>query len=223
MNGVGRVLRALLIVPVTLGLTALPASAEWFADLYAGVAVTPDSDVTVRAPGQRQTVTGEFDTSLTGGGRVGYWLAGLPWLGVAADVSYFAPDVKPSVAPGGATTDLDVVPIAALLMLRLPLLATPEIPGGRIQPYAAAGPAAFVTHAKESLAGERISDVSVDLGLDVRAGVAWQFHRNVALFGEYRFTHVSPKFEGTSLGQTFSIEPEIDTHHFLAGVSFRFP
>ena len=39
-------------------------------------------------------VSGEidFEDSLTGGVRAGYWFDAVPWIGAAADVSYFAPD-----------------------------------------------------------------------------------------------------------------------------------
>jgi len=91
-----------------LGLSLIgtrPASAEWFLDAYGGVSITADADVTVRS-GQTFDDKVKFDTEGMGGGRLGYWLEGLRWLGVAGDVSYFAP------AGQGTTveTRLEVVP-----------------------------------------------------------------------------------------------------------------
>jgi hypothetical protein len=85
--------RCLVILLIGSGATAIfarPASAEWFLDAYGGASFTADADVSIR---DDVTVddTIKFDTELMGGGRLGYWLEGLRWLGVAGDISYFAP------------------------------------------------------------------------------------------------------------------------------------
>ena len=67
------------------------ARAEWFIDFYGGV-VWPQ-DVDLDTPSVTVKNAFKFDNEATGGGRFGLWLDGLgmPWLGVALDVSYFAP------------------------------------------------------------------------------------------------------------------------------------
>jgi hypothetical protein len=193
---------------------ALPASAEWMLDVYVGANITQKADVDIRPGSTRREV--RYDSSGTYGGRIGYWFEGLPWLGVSMDVSLFKP-----------VDDVTIIPLSALLMLRWPLLPSEAVPDGQLQPYLAVGPGAFVahldgaTHFSPALPST-FTDTSVEPGLDLRAGLAWQFHRRFAVLGEYRFTHVRPHFQdnipvaGTTLDTTFN------THHFILGISFRY-
>jgi opacity protein-like surface antigen len=87
------------------------------------------------------------------------------------------------------------------------------------------GPALFIARGKDSTNFEpsHRSDTDVSLGVKVGGGVAWQFHKHFALFGEYRFTHFSPEFtlnDGTA-GQT-TLKTDVNTHHVLVGASYRF-
>ena len=76
---------AITFLGLTLG-AARPAAAEWFLDLYGGVSITDDADVELRG-GQTVNDAVEFDEVGTGGGRLGFYLPGLRWLGFAVDVS----------------------------------------------------------------------------------------------------------------------------------------
>ncbi len=109
-------------------------------------------------------------------------------------------------------------------MLRWGFLATTELPRGRLQPYVALGPATFWSRISDTttLAPPGQSDSDVSVGVKVGTGLAWQLHANVALFAEYRFTHFSPRFRVSDHGGRETIEADIDTHHVLGGVSFRF-
>lgn len=192
-----------------------PASAEWFLDLYGGGSFTQDVDITIRN-GTTLDDRIEFDTALTGGGRVGVWFAGIgvPWLGIALDASYFAPD---ATATSG-TASLEVVPISALVMLRLPLFADPAVPTGRLQPYVAGGPSVFLSRVKvdTALAGERLSEDQAELGADLRAGLTFMLTANFGLFaeGRYMFFTVDPGSRGP--------EFDIETFQALGGVTLRF-
>jgi opacity protein-like surface antigen len=156
------------------------------------------------------------------GGRLGYWFEKLPWLGVSLDLSYFKAE--------GEKAEFDVIPLSLLLMLRLPLFKSEEFPNGRIQPYGAIGPGLFSYYAKadfQPTLPEKISAYDVDIGLDLRAGLSWQFHRNWAIFGEYRYTAVKIDFtQGDFLpifsGSDESAETHLKTNHFLLGISYRF-
>ena len=122
--------------------------------LYGGGSFTQDVDVSIRN-GATLDDRIEFDTALVGGGRLGFFLTGIgiPWLGLAVDVSYFAPE---ATATSGKAT-LEVLPISALVMLRLPLFTDTDIPTGRLQPYIAGGPSVFVSRVEvdTSVFGER--------------------------------------------------------------------
>jgi hypothetical protein len=52
--------------------------------------------------------------------RGGYWIDPVPWLGVAGNLSTFEADA--------ADVRFRIVPFSVLVMFRLPLLATDEIP-----------------------------------------------------------------------------------------------
>jgi Outer membrane protein beta-barrel domain len=189
-----------------------PAAAEWFLDAYGGASITADADVTIRNGGTVDDKV-EFDTEGMGGARLGYWLEGLRWLGVAADVSYFAP------AGQGTTveTRLEVVPISPLVMFRLPLLESPDFPKGRLQPYLGAGPGFFLTRVKVDVPGlgEQRSDWQFEVGADARAGVAFMITPVVGTFVEGRYTVFSTNPGGRST------EFDIETVHVMGGITIR--
>jgi opacity protein-like surface antigen len=196
------------------GFSALPASAGWFVDLYAGATHTADNDATATVNGVRVAETVNYGLSPTGGLRAGYWFEKLGWLGIAFDASIFKPERRTIVAP-----------LSGLLMLRYLLLPSEAAPDGELQPYVAAGPSVFVMSAKNSLNSTlpgSFAVASVEPGLDLRAGVAWQFHKNVAVYGEYRFTHVNAKFKDTTTNPSTSLDTNLNSNHFLIGVSYRF-
>ncbi len=204
------------------------ASAEVFLDLYGGVANTRNADVTVEESSfftipTTLTVTRrvDFDSSVTLGGRIGYWFESVPWLGLALDVSSFQAE--------GDGVDIALFPVSPLLMLRWPLFTSDELPQGRLQPYVGIGPGIFISNFEVDFRPaitRKVSGWVVDVGLDTRAGLALQLHQNFAIFGEFRFTHVSLEvldpaaFFGPSRSRT--AETSLDTNHFLVGVSFRF-
>ncbi len=231
-----------------LAIGAAPASAEWFGDLYLGGAVTQSDDLTARgslngAPFEITARDLRFDSSVMGGGRVGYWFGPLPF-GLALDVSYFEPNVSSqtvntNVSIGGTNAnvgqlsfgrlDLAVTDLAFELMVRWPgLLASPQFPNGRLQPYVTAGPAVFFVTAKDSNnfgPPDHQTSTDVSLGLQAGFGTTWMITPHVGVFGEYRFTHFSPQFDfDTSLpGFTrTTVKTDVNTHHVLFGVTFRF-
>jgi opacity protein-like surface antigen len=209
-----RYLLILTALFIWFGASALTASAEWFVDLYAGATHTADNDATATVNGVRVAETVNYSLSFTGGLRTGYWFEKLPWLGVAFDASVFKPEENTFVAP-----------LSGLIMLRYLLLPSEAAPDGELQPYIAAGPGVFIMSAKSSLNSTlpgTFSASSVQPGLDLRAGVAWQFHKNVAVYGEYRFTHVYAKFEDTATNPSSSADTNINSNHFLLGLSYRF-
>jgi opacity protein-like surface antigen len=193
-----------------LGSAVRPASAEWFLDGYGGASLTADADVTIRN-GATFDDKVKFDTEAMGGGRLGYWF--LPWLGVAADISYFAP------AGDGNTveTRLEVVPMSPLVMLRLPLLVSPEFPNGRLQPYVGGGPGFFLTKVKVDVPGlgERSTDWQWEVGADARAGITFLITPGFGTFIEGRYTVFSTNPGGQST------EFDIETVHVAGGITVR--
>ena len=219
-----------------------PASAEWFADLYAGTSFTQKSDLKLNdqgiGPGTYEDV--EFDRSHAWGGRAGRYFDSVPFLGVGLDFFRFYPYLGPQSVqlrgcfyPGGCGSgrggtgsfDVETTALSVDLMLRLPLLKTADAPQGRVQPYLVAGPPVFMTtitprHTRSFRNHD--SDTDFSFGYKLAGGVAVQVYRNLALFGEYRFTHVSPEVElrDASNGRT-TLRADLDTHSALFGISAR--
>jgi hypothetical protein len=174
--------------------------------------MTADADVTVRS-GTTFDDTVSFDTEGMGGGRLGYWLEGLSWLGVAADVSYFAPAGQGS----SIETRLEVIPISPLVMFRLPLLGSTEFPKGRLQPYVGIGPGFFMTSVKVDVPGlgEESSDWQFEVGVDTRAGITFMITPGFGTFVEGRYTVFSANPGGRST------EFDVETVHVAGGVTIR--
>ena len=233
---------ATLILLASLGVGARPASAEWFADLYAGESFTRDHDLKLndQGIGQGTYESVEFDRSLAWGGRFGRYFDTVPFVGLAVDFFRFYPDIggqsvnlRGCFFPGGCgagrggtgSLDVETTAVSLDLMLRLPLLKSTDAPQGLVQPYLAVGAPFFVTTiTPRNTHNFRNHDDDTDysFGFKAAAGVAVQVYKNLALFGEYRFTHVSPEVElhDASLNRT-TLRTELDTHSALLGISAR--
>jgi opacity protein-like surface antigen len=182
------ILVALLVLSI-LTISPMPASAEWFLDVYGGESTTRDASVTaeitsygvfIATTTKSHTEKVDLDSSFTMGGRLGYWSEKLPWLGVSLDLSYFKAE--------GEKAEFDVVPLSLLLMLRWPLFKSENFPKGRLQPYVVVGPGYFFTDSRVNFRPalqDSVSGSSGEIGFDARAGLAWQFHKHWAIFGEY--------------------------------------
>jgi len=206
------------------------ALAEGFIDIYGGTAYTRDEDVDVSISSsslgfvrtESHTEKVDFGSSYALGLRAGGWFEKIPYVGIAGDLSYFKAEDK--------TAEIHVVPISLLLMLRYPLFKSEKFSHGRIQPYAGIGPGFFISVSDidfRPTLPKTFSGTSFDVGLDLRAGLAWQFHKHFALFGEYRYTDFSIDLEQTDIlfglaGTKENMKTQLTTNHFLVGVSWRF-
>ena len=231
-----------LVVLASLGVGTRPASAEWFADLFAGLSLTRDHDLKLndQGIGQGTYESVEFDRSLAWGGRFGRYFDSVPFVGLAVDFFRFYPDIggqsvqlRGCFFPGGCGTgrggtgslEVQTTAVSVDLMLRLPLWKSTEAPQGRVQPYVAVGPPFFITTiTPRNTRNFRNHDDDTDysFGFKAAAGVAVQVYSNLALFGEYRFTHVSPEVElhDANLSRT-TLRTDLDTHSALVGISAR--
>ena len=221
---------------------ATPASAEWFADVYGGAAYTPRSDITLvvgspAGPADHVFHDVKWDKSAVFGARLGHWFEVLPWYGVGVDVFRFGADVPMQTVDttiSGTTApamlqaiDFSVVAFGLdLVRLRYPLLVGPEYPKGRLQPYAAGGPALFRVKVTNKANGELTTQPASDtsIGYKVGGGLSWSLTRRAAIFGEYRYTHVhsEPVLAGAITGARVPMKFDLDSHHLVAGVSFHF-
>lgn len=231
---------SLLIAPVWS-----PAAAEGFLDLRLGAAFPQDDTVRLQASGGGFVLPPssrpvEFDSSLAAGLRGGYWFEGdARWVGIGMDLSYFSAHQSNNEK----ALDIYVLPVSPLLMLRVPIaFDDDDFPGGRVQPYAAIGPAFTSTIARvdvNKVANEfglgalveddtDFYDFDFDVGLDVRGGIAVPIAPWIALFTEYRYTNVDLQYEDSvdvtigGVDADVDLDVDLDTHHWTFGVSFRF-
>lgn len=217
-----------VLVCILVTLPTARASAEWFIDIYAGNAFSQDEEVTLRYLGTAFAES-DFDHSFTTGGRVGYYFHDFPSFGLALDASYFKPDFRSgdfNIVP--VTADVVMVPISVLTMIRFPLVRSRQHHEGMVQPYVAVGPGLFITDIEFDLTNvgkpgvERYHKFSADIGLDSRGGVAFMLTEHVAIFTEYRFTHVHKEFESSIDNVKMTLETDFNTHSVLGGISYRF-
>lgn len=225
-----------------------PSKAESFFDLYGGGVFGQstqidhqffgDPTVFPRPAPMSVTKHSGFSASWTVGGRVGYWFEPLPWLGAAMDISYFEQK--------GSDTEIDLIPMSFLVMLRYPMMTSESFPKGRLQPYIGVGPSVYYSHTSINfdppLQNVNHGSLFGDVGLDLRIGTLWRISTTLGMFTEYRFTHVTLDYERTacvprSLAEALSLvcvfandnRPEVtvsttqttlDSHHILVGVRF---
>src|SRR5262245_62134355 len=225
---------------VWLAVMPLEAVAEWYADVYAGAVFTHNTDLTVSSS-LGPTATFEnlsVNNTWTVGGRGGYWLDRLDWLGFGLDIFYYhvkAPSQSATVSTSTGTTtttfadwNLPAVGIGFdVLRLRVPLLRSDEFVHGRLQPYISAGPALFISWAGQNrnVQPEGQNATDVNLGVKAGAGVSFMVTKTLGLFTEYRFTHFTSNltYQNTTPGPaTETFKASYDSQQVIAGVSLRF-
>jgi opacity protein-like surface antigen len=230
-------MRSLFVVAaVSLVMAATPASAEWFADIYAGYSLTESHDVFIKGRKAGEPVDGrlldtDFQHSWAYGARLGHWFDTMRFIGLAADVLRFYPDIESQTVNSVGTlpeifrvpaagfagparirgADIEVTAVSLDLMLRWPLMTSKDIPNGRLQPYLTAGPGLYITDVQSF-------NTDFAFGVKVGAGLLFMLSRDLGFFAEYRLTHFRPEVDSHRL----RLRTTIDTQHILGGVTVRF-
>ncbi len=243
---------SLPFVCLLFGLQARPAHAEAYFAGYLGASFTQSSDVEISETMPGFISLGPFltlqvppsslrlkdvaqETSLMGGGKLGYWLEAFPNLGIEADAYHFSPDSERNNVP--ISGNIAGVPVPARtvslgadrasilvlgfhLMGRLRFLQSSELPNGRLQPYLGVGPGIFF--ADVSTFGVAHHDDTV--GVQALAGLKVFLSRLVSLFGEYKFSHFSSELLriATDKGKSTKVTLDLNSHHLYGGVALHF-
>lgn len=215
-----------ILILCSLTLTPCVAKAGKSVDLYLGGSFGRDEELTYSASGKRETREVDFNSSFTMGYRLGYWLESLPGVGLSLEASYFTQNTD--------NADLRIIPISALMIFQIPLSKMCDYSKEGFISYLGAGPGIFFSNIKYEVANSSVpallgkaisgkySDHASNIGLDIRAGVAKMYFKNIRLFCEYRYTYVNPDFEVNVLGETVKTETRLNTHHLLFGFSYLF-
>mgnify|MGYP001248546222 CR=1 FL=1 len=209
------------------------AGAEGFFDLYVGVTKNSKADVNVSETTSSGTKSAgasiDLSSSTEFGIRFGVWHPTYNWIGMGIDMGYLHAD--------GPGVDINAFPMTLLLALRAPLFTTPEIPGGKLQPYAMAGVSFYITDISVQLNGIGGSSNQMSwpwpntsandvYGPYLAAGLAWLPTKSLAIFGEYRYSSFDVDFDTTNsfLFPTANgrVETTIRSDRILFGISYRF-
>jgi opacity protein-like surface antigen len=222
-----------ILACILLIVTRVKTGAEGFLDLYGGPAIKGTADVRVSGTGSSGTTSAassiDLSSSAAFGARMGVWHPTYTWIGLGMDIGY--------LNGHGPGVDIDAIPFSFLLALRAPLYATPDRPGGRLQPYAMAGLSFYLIDISVHPGGAGGSSLQGSslffggsgdpvLGPYLAAGLAWQPSRNLAVFGEYRYSSFDAGFDTTNsfLFPTANgkVDTSVKTGHVLFGFSYRF-
>jgi hypothetical protein len=159
-----------------------------------------------------------------------------PQVGFELDWTRFTADLDPQTASATGTVstpgfelgnitfvnhqDFSVNVLAANLLFRYPIGATPEMPQGRWYPYVGGG--LGVQRAALTRAG--FEETSYSPAVQGLVGVKFFLIRNLAIFGEVKRTTGWNKFdfEGAGAPPGYFEKYTISSNHFVAGVALHF-
>ena len=87
-----------------------------------------------------------------------------------------------------------------------------------MQVYAGAGPAIFFAETSNQFG--RSTD-NAEVGVNALAGVRYFVHRNLAIFGEYKFNYAGFDFSQLQ-GTTAGVQGDYKASHFVGGLAVHF-
>lgn len=156
-------------------------------------------------------------SSLAYGGKIGYYAASAPWIGVESDLYYSTPNLKQQALSLGNVNfgTADGVPhqlwtwAPANLMLRAKL--------GRFEPYLGGGVALFWSHLKFATGD---SD-AVSAGLNGVAGLRVKLTDHLGLFGEWKYNYAEIKHQNIS-NSGVDVKAQYSAQLAVFGVSVHF-
>lgn len=157
----------------------------------------------------------ELKSSVAYGGKVGYFLPTVNWLGVETELYNTTPDVKQQSATlsGFGPPASGTLPGFNLRVLTWGINAIVRYPGKTFQPYAGVGLGVFIANA--TFQGQSDSDTAP--GLNALAGIRLFATDHLALFAEYKYNRASFNFP-TAIG----FEADYSANIFMGGVSYHF-
>jgi hypothetical protein len=208
------------------------ARAEGYLDLYGGRAASGTADVSVseRTSSGTTYASARVDLSSSSqfGGRFGASPPGHEWIGLGIDLGYFE--------ASGPGVDIDAYPFSMFVSLRVPLLATPERPAGKLQPYAMAGITFYMIDISvqlEGMGGQSFKGSwplpygtgNYVIGPYLAAGLVWQPANHFAVFGEFRHAQFDVGWDTTNsfLFPTMNgrVDASVKAEGLVLGISYR--
>jgi len=260
-----RLLCGLLVLALALATTPLSADdadaastekkgrGDLFLKVATGLGLTEDSDLDIRQSdpgGNTNLIFSDVsweDNSLSGPSaryttvRVGYFLAGKPWMGVAVEFMHFKvfAEVERSVRvtgtnegvpidavqPMNAIVDRYIVGngvnfLTASFLARKRLKRSEDYPHGRVQPYVGVGAGPTLLYTQSTVNDKKRSGPYEfgGVGLAALGGVQVQLSRRWDLFAEYKRTYT----QANGSIDDGSSRTDLHTNHYTAGVGLHF-
>ena len=216
---------------------------EFYAGGFMGAAFTPSQNLrysdgfilnnglTRTSQGSATLFSNKFDTSLTGGVKLGYFTHTIPYLGLEVESSVNNSYVNRrslSVSRPIQGSTVATVPndswinwtTALHIVGRYGFLPDQEVPFGRLQPYVGIGPAVVVLYDEV--------DSAKNFGLDVMAGVRYMFTKHIGAFVEYKYNHVwdaeiesHPFYQPNGAEGRGTAQLDFDCHKVVMGVAYH--
>lgn len=144
-------------------------------------------------------------------------------IGAELEASRYDPHIKGGqVLSGGVVTNpvqLTATFVGANLLVRFPIGATDELPNGRWFPYFGIGGGIQSLRFKTDASTEG-RDPSP--AVQVLGGLKVFLFKNLAIFGEAKFTHAQHTLEFQASGVSVTDKFDLNTVHGVGGISLHF-
>ena len=131
-------LRSLALVFLFLMLMAPAARAEFFLGPYVGATIPQNNDLNIQDKTFNFGLTANsvsFDTSLTYGGKVGYWLGFFPYVGVEVDTVRYSPSIDQQTVSLHGTLPFGIGTVAPGTQVTTGRINTVPLVGGGTFPF----------------------------------------------------------------------------------------
>ncbi len=188
------------------------ASAEMYVAGEAGVNFA-DRINSIAGTGSQAGVPGPFvdfdlKNSIAYGGKIGYF-PGHGWYGIEGEVLSTTPHIKQLDSDPGI--HMRVTTVGANFIARYP--------GRTFQPYLGAGIGAAIAHIGDTATVRSDSDVAA--AWNVLAGLRAFITPKIAIFGEYKYTGATLKFD-QAFGDLGGFSGNYRAQYVLGGLSYHF-
>ena len=203
----------------SLTLPVPPAEAEVYVAGQVGANLPQDlSDVQwsvggATAPGNDLAL----QTSIVYGGKLGYYLDSMKWLGVETEVFNATPHLNQQNWIVGGVNIGTVPGISNRVLTWAPVNIVVRYQAGSFEPYLGVGLGVFFSH----LSAAGFSSSSTDVGLNTQVGLRYRVTKAIALFGEWKFNRANLSHDNLA-GTGLNVEADYNAHNFVFGVGYHF-
>lgn len=150
----------------------------------------------------------DLQNSITFGGKIGYF-PGHSWIGIEGEVLHTTPHIKQLDSDPGI--HMRITTVGANVIARYP--------GRTFQPYVGAGIGAAIAHIGDTTTVRSDSDVAA--AWNILAGLRAFITPKIAIFGEYKYTGATVKFD-QAFGDLGGFSGNYRAQHVLGGLSYHF-